>query len=203
MHLPPEQPVPVQEQFWERGYAVIPDLASASQLAFLRAAIEVSERHGRLVSENTVVPQGALDEYSAPAAEMLLTQAMPAIETVIGQKLLPTYAYWRIYHRGAELSRHVDRESCEISATLPIFAEPAQPAWSIYFKDQKGEKAPVALLPGSAAIYRGPIVPHWREAFTGMCQYQIFLHYVLSDGEHAALAFDRRSGLSIDRVFDI
>jgi hypothetical protein len=198
MHLPPEQPVPVQEQFWERGYAVIPDLASASQLAFLRAAIETSQQHKRIVAEDTVVTQGTVGEYSPPAAEWLLTQAMPAIERLIGQRLLPTYAYWRIYSNGAELRRHVDRDSCEISATLPIFAEPLHPAWPIYFKNQNGEKASVALSPGSAAIYRGTVVTHWRKVFPGTCQYQIFLHYVLAEGDYAALALDRRSGLSID-----
>jgi hypothetical protein len=123
---------------------------------------------------------------------------MPVIADVIGRALLPSYAYWRIYGPGAELRRHVDRKSCEISVTLPIHTEPAAP-WPIHFRDLTGKSAAVALSPGEGAIYLGALLPHWREPFAGQSNCQLFLHYVLEDGDQTDFAFDRRSGLAIDR----
>jgi hypothetical protein len=177
-------------QFWERGYAVAHDLADASQLNFAKAAIEVSERNGRMRHRTGIVPQGALNEYSPPAGRLLLQHCLPGIEAVVGRKLLPAYAFWRIYGHGAELKPHFDRESCEVSATMTIHADNDGPDWPIHFRDLTGEEANVSLPAGSAALYQGYRVKHWREPFAGRRQYQTFLHYVVAGGEFAQHAGD-------------
>lgn len=178
-------------EFWDRGYATIANLMNARQLAFARAAIGLSERSGRMVHRTGIVPQGALNEYSAPVALLMLRQCLPAVEASVGKELLPTYAFWRIYGHGAQLNRHFDREACEVSATITIDAEPHSAAWPIWFRDLSGNESSLALPAGSAALYQGMRVEHWREPYGGQRQCQIFLHYVVADGPYAAQAGDQ------------
>ena len=185
------------EAFWHRGYAVVHDLVDTAQLAFVRTAMEVSHRTGRMRFATNVVPQGAMNEYSPIAGEALLVHCQPAFEAVTGRKLVPAYALCRIYEHGAELRRHVDRNACEVSASLPIFAEPADQPWPIHVRDLQGQDIGVALQPGSAIVYQGCAIPHWRGPFSGLLQYSVFLHYVFEDGDKTAFAFDGREGLNL------
>ncbi len=146
------------------------------------------------------VPQGALNEYAPFAGEMMLNQCRPGIEAIVDRALEPAYAFWRIYRRGAELTRHVDRNACEISVSLPIHSSPTDAPWPIFVQDLQGVKTGVALHEGSGIVYQGCKIPHWREPFAGELQYQVFLHYVISGGDKLAFAFDRRNRRAIDRL---
>ena len=109
------------------------------------------------------------------------------MEKNTGLKLNPTYSYTRLYKKGDILKRHKDRFSCEISTTLnlggdnwPIFLEPKKNIGTtkdgfLTATNNKGKK--VNLNPGDMLIYKGNIVEHWREAFTGNDCVQTFLHY--------------------------
>jgi hypothetical protein len=183
--------------FWEQGYTVVRDLLGPAQLAFAKSAMDASNRTGKMRFATKVVPQGAMNEYSPIGGEALLMQCRPAFEAITGRKLIPAYAFWRIYQRGAELRRHVDRNSCEISASLPIHAVPAEKYWPIHVCDLAGTETSVPLVPGDAILYQGLRIPHWREPLDGEAQYQVFLHYVIADGDHANMAFDGRKGLKL------
>lgn len=183
--------------FWESGHAVAPDLLGPEQLAFVRAAMDASRRNGGKHIATRVAPQITLNEYAPIAGEAMLLQCRPAIEAVVGRELIPAYAYWRIYERGAQLLRHVDRSSCEVSVTLPIHSGPAGEPWPIWVDGLDGVEAAVGTAPGTGVVYQGCRVPHWREAFLGERQYQLFLHYVLADGPNAAMAYDGRESLNL------
>jgi hypothetical protein len=99
----------------------------------------------------------------------------------------------RIYVRGAELAKHTDRNSCEISATVPIEFE-SQNNWPLCI-EVDGNVRKIELEPGDALIYKGIQIPHWREAFQGERQVQIFLHYVRKDGPYSEFKFDGRPQL--------
>lgn len=184
--------------FWDRGYIVLPDFIDAQQVAFVRAAMDVSHRTGKMGLAPKVNPNPALNEYSPVGAEALLLQCRTRLEIAVGRALTPSYAYWRIYLPGAALPRHFDRDACEVSASLAIAGLPAEPGWPLHVRDLQGEEAGYALRPGDAIIYQGCRVQHWREPFTGERQYQVFLHYVLEDGDRTGHAFDQRSALKID-----
>jgi protoheme ferro-lyase len=62
----------------------------------------------------------AFSAASPAITETLLDIVTPMLSKAINCELYPTYSYLRIYVKGAELERHVDRPSCEISATVPI-----------------------------------------------------------------------------------
>ena len=125
--------------------------------------------------------------YGDVAMETLLLAVQPVMEKETKLKLIPTYAYARIYKNGDVLHRHKDRFSCEISTTLnlggdewPIFIEKDPKKGGLregkYVSDySKGSK--VVLAPGDMLVYKGNILEHWREAFEGQDCGQVFLHY--------------------------
>ena len=117
----------------------------------------------------------------------------PLVEQASGLALYPTYSYFRLYKHGDVLKRHRDRPACEISVTLNLGQEPAEP-WPIYIER---DAAPFAaqLCPGDALIYRGCDCFHWRDAYRGVRLAQVFLHYVDRNGLNAGEKFDRRKTL--------
>ena len=66
--------------------------------------------------------------YADIAMETLLLKVQPRMEKETGLKLIPTYAYARIYKNGDILHRHKDRFSCEISTTMNLGGD----EWPIY-----------------------------------------------------------------------
>lgn len=111
--------------------------------------------------------------------ETLLEQTWSELEELLGTKLLPTYAYARLYSNGDELKKHTDRDSCEVSMTLQL-GRSHNYAWPIYMGNARYD-----LAEGDAILYRGCDVEHWREPCDGPDSYysgQCFLHFVLEDG---------------------
>ncbi len=141
---------------------------------------------GRYEGENDQIPN-TYSCYSDILMDTLLLKLQPIMEKNTGLKLNPTYSYTRLYKKGDILKRHKDRFSCEISTTLnlggdnwPIFLEPKKNIGTtkdgfLTATNNKGKK--VNLNPGDMLIYKGNIVEHWREAFTGNDCVQTFLHY--------------------------
>ena len=124
--------------------------------------------------------------YGDPVFDSMLTVKQPFIEKIVGYKLLPTYSYWKMYTKYSTLTKHVDRPSCEISATINIGSD-GSTEWPIYMN-----KTPVYMKPGDAAVYLGTKVPHYRKAFQGDLCAQVFLHYVKKDGPHKNYYMDKR-----------
>ena len=125
--------------------------------------------------------------------ETLLDLMTPALSQTLNCELYPTYSYLRIYVKGAALVKHTDRYSCEVSATLPIEYE-SQSIWPLCL-EVGGNVKKIELEPGDALIYKGIQIPHWRDAFEGERQVQVFLHYVKKHGEYSEFKFDKRPNL--------
>lgn len=124
-----------------------------------------------------------------PAFDCLLERLWPAVEVVVEESLIPTYAYSRLYSNGDELVRHTDRPACEVSMTIQL-ARTHHYAWPIYMGGKRFD-----LGEGDAVIYSGCTVEHWRNPCDGPEDYlsgQVFLHYVRENGQHATHAGDKR-----------
>ena len=140
------------------------------------------------------------------------------MEKIIGRDLYETYYYDRYYFPGQELTKHADRDACEISVTVHISTN-LKEQWPIQIKtpdiyadkEKKellslGQTKKVILEPGDGMIYKGCERPHWRDRMPGTLEtslakinnqsleqfyyHQIFFHYVLQDGERAHCAWD-------------
>lgn len=124
-----------------------------------------------------------------PVCETLLEMAWPEMERMVGEPLIPTYSYARVYANGNELKKHTDRPSCEVSMTIQL-GRSHHYSWPIYMGNQR-----IDLGEGDAVIYPGMDVVHWRDKCDGPPDYysgQVFLHFVKANGVHKEWAGDKR-----------
>ena len=132
--------------------------------------------------------------YGDPLFDTLMEDLRPKMEEATGLRLLPTYSYARKYLPGEELVPHLDRPSCEVSATLTLGYK--GDVWPIYLSRDstvENEIGSVDLKIGDLLIYRGTELNHWRKPYTeGEWQCQVFVHYVDADGPHKDLEYDKR-----------
>lgn len=200
----------ISEEFQKNGYVSIQGLVSKEQCEILKDALKVeAEASGK----HDVQCPKSKSIRDVVIFDKLLVDMLPEMEQITGLKLLPTYAYARWYVSGEELKPHIDRESCEISATLtlgfdgnpwPIFiADPSDNDSDKELLDIDDKKirvknlSEITLKVGDAVIYKGCSMYHWREEYKeGNWQAQVFLHYVDANGPNAQWKFDKRSSLS-------
>lgn len=119
--------------------------------------------------------------------ETLQERLWPLMEQIVGEELLPTYAYARLYSNGDELVKHTDRPACEISVTIQL-GRSHHYSWPIYMGGQRFD-----IAEGDGVVYKGCDIEHWRNPCDGPKDYysgQVFLHYVKRNGQHAAHAGD-------------
>lgn len=122
--------------------------------------------------------------YSLPVCNILLGRLADKVSELAGKKLRPTYTYCRVYMKGAVLTPHKDRPSCEYSVTLNL--SQTHP-WTIYM----GKKG-VVLKPGDGVLYKGCEIEHSRKEFEGDEYIQVFLHYVDATGPHKDYVYDHK-----------
>ena len=157
--------------------------------------------------------EGSIARYWHPHYRQVHSDIRKIIEMAIERKLYNTYYYDRVYFSGQQLTKHTDREACEISVSIHINTN-LEENWPIYFKttdkytdsskkkiSQKGKIVGLNLERGDGVVYKGCERPHWRDAMPGTFEemnghekfyyHQIFFHYVLQDGMRAHFAFDR------------
>jgi hypothetical protein len=149
--------------------------------------------------------------YGITDFDALLEALTPAVSEAAGKRLVPTYSYARMYVTGEILAKHTDRSACQYSVTLclgmdsqpwPIFmATVADAASGAPFETvggktmYMGEPSSVSLGVGDGVLYLGMDMVHYREAFEGQWQAQVFLHWVDADGPYADQKYDGRDGL--------
>lgn len=186
-------PIGYDQLFEEKGYVVLKQFIPRIMCDYISENIKVLEASAGLNYGDTQVEK-AFSVGSPVVTETLLDIVTPVLSRTINCELYPTYSYLRIYLKGAELAKHMDRPSCEISATLPISYD-ASDIWPLYV-EAGGTVSRIALEPGDALVYKGIEIPHWREAFEGERQVQVFLHYVRKNGDYQEYKFDQRPFLS-------
>lgn len=123
--------------------------------------------------------------YADYVMESLMICKSKKMSEITGLKLLPTYAFWRMYTYGSDLKKHKDRPSCQYSVTVNISSSGEK--WPIF-----ADGTEVNLEPGDGMVYKGCDVLHWREPFKGDYQAQVFLHYVDANDKYAEFARDKR-----------
>lgn len=172
------------------GYVLLPKFVTPEQAEHLNQefTFALSVLPQAFGVDNQVASAKSIYNF-IPFMELLVSKCNE-LSGVVGQNLLPTYAYSRMYFNGAVLDRHRDRPACEISVTLNLAGDKE---WPIYFETPDGQEHKVDMAPGDAALYLGCERPHWRDVFDGAYTAQVFLHYVRSRGMHNQHAFDKLS----------
>ena len=152
---------------------------------------------------------GSMSRYNHPSYKSIHKLILKLIQNILKMDLLPTYYFDRFYYEGQELSRHVDRPSCEISATVQISTN-REGAWPIWFRLPDNTENYISMKDGDMVIYKGHEIEHWREPLQSKYgrmnkffnklkkkaddtyHHQIFFHYVNAQGSYVHYAYDRR-----------
>tara|TARA_R100000329_G_scaffold119587_1_gene98574 strand:- start:581 stop:1138 length:558 start_codon:yes stop_codon:yes gene_type:complete len=134
--------------------------------------------------------------YGDPMTESLMLKKRDFMEKETGLKLSPTYSFWRCYTKFADLKKHKDRPSCEISVTVNIGSDGTK--WPIFINNKK-----FICEPGDGVIYLGCEYEHWREEFKGDYSIQTFLHYVDKNGPNKEWVLDKRKQFGLDKNLEI
>jgi PKHD-type hydroxylase len=187
-----------QEYFDKNNYLVLMNALPKEQCDMLVAHMFDLYEKGKLVKDEQCPLSDSV--YGDPIFDDLLVKYAEPIGKQIGRKLLPTYTYCRIYRRGEVLKKHKDRPACEISATMTLGYN-AKNVWKIYFDEEK--ETPIDLEVGEMAVYKGCESLHWRPAFKGEWQVQVFFHYVDANGPYAHHAKDGRSDYGIQKTQNV
>lgn len=164
--------------------AVPKELAQFLSHVLMRAAHEMKIWN---IKADPQVPTALAMLHHEIMFDTLMERCWPAIENLIEEELIPTYAYARLYNNGDVLEKHSDREACEISITIQL-ARTHNYSWPIYMGEQRYD-----LNEGDAVLYKGCEISHWRNKCDGPTGYmsgQAFLHYVRKNGPNVNHAFD-------------
>lgn len=184
-------------QFEDNGYVYMKGFLDKENAEELTRALKGLVVENKTFNDDQCPKSQGIHSENAPVFDSLLEQLLPHFEKASGKKLLPTYAYARLYAPGETLKNHRDRPSCEISSTLTLGFD-GDP-WPIFMSKEENPKNPEPILMdvGDAVLYRGQELYHWRNEYKeGEWQAQIFLHYVDADGPNTEWIYDKRGKLS-------
>lgn len=172
-----------QASFARDRYAVVRDLLPPLQVAALRLHYRSLLAKGFFAFGDSQVERrywGYQDKIGL-FYHRLLT---PVACKIAGRALKPSYVYFASYRPGAVLTRHVDREQCEISISFLVdySPEPEDTSdWPILVESPSRPGIAVAIEQGlgDALFYKGCEVYHHRDALPdGRTSTSLFFHYV-------------------------
>lgn len=175
----------MQLEIIQNSYIHVPRFINPNDAATYAA--EFSSHCKNLLIEGDPQAPNSSAVYNFLPFVRLLVNKIPHVSQLLGEEVLPTYTYARIYKKNSDLARHKDRHACEISLTLNLAKDTD---WPIYFERPDGSETCVELDPGDAVMYLGCTAEHWRNKFEGKEHTQLFMHYVRSYGVNSWAFFD-------------
>jgi hypothetical protein len=130
------------------------------------------------------------------ALDAVLEWIRPEVSRLVGFDLAPTYSYTRQYAKGEALTRHTDRDACEISVTASIQIPKGAGPSVVHLKPPNFQETKVEMFEGDGCVYAGTEVEHWRDRFRVGGYIQLFLHFIAKHGRnYPRLTFDGRECL--------
>ena len=186
---------PQHDYFEEHGYIYLTEVLSKEMCADLTKMMFDLYEKGELEKDGQCPLSDSI--YGHPIFDKLLEELALPFGHNIGRTLLPAYTYARIYRPGETLKRHVDRPSCELSATMTLGHDQMSELWPIFMSKDPADKAgnSVIIDVGDCVFYKGNELVHWRPEYVGEWQVQVFFHYVDANGPHKEYAYDKRESL--------
>lgn len=175
----------MNQELIENNYLYVPSFITLEEAGNLAQEFFASEK---TFTFDRQCPKSPAVYNFMPCVKTLIKK-IPHVSDLVGEDVLPTYTYGRIYQNGEVLNRHRDRPACEISLTVNLY-QLGNP-WPIWIQKPSGEEVNLYLNAGDAMVYLGCDADHWREQFTGDAYVQVFLHYVLANGQRSHIFFDR------------
>lgn len=110
-----------------------------------------------------------LDEFKG-----VMKRLEQEVKKFASDDIMPVYTYARIYRKGEQLKKHLDRKACEFSITISL-DKSGKDNWPFYIQSNKKEE--FMLNQGDALIYKGNELYHWRNKLEYEWHSQLFIHY--------------------------
>ncbi len=171
----------IEGDYRRDGYALIRELVprgvARALMARLRADLPAGPITPQPHTASEILRGPAFEIYGNvyPPMQAFLWALTPAMEAITGQRLIPTYDYFRIYREGDICRVHRDRPACQHSLSLTLDYSDDVP-WPLEvgaagdagpqdaFTDDFGEEPSAALSMGvgDAVAYRGVEHRHGR-----------------------------------------
>lgn len=174
-------------QIIQNNYLYVPEFVSRDDAQVLAKQFKEHSEKFNLQGDSQAPNSASM--YNFMPFVRLLVEKVPEATALLGEKVLPTYTYARVYKHGSVLERHRDRPACEISFTLNLSKDAD---WPIWFQRPDGSETSVELNPGDSVLYLGCQADHWRTQFEGQEYTQLFMHYVRSYGTKSWAYFDKQ-----------
>lgn len=201
----------------EQNFKHIKDAMHIETCNFLTDFLRQCSENNIGMDDGQCPKSSSVSSHQHDILDKVLEEFTPFMEKEVGKKLFPTYAYARYYLNGEVLLCHTDRPACEYSATITLGFD--KNVWPIFIANPGKETdqgiigefdeifrvkdvSKIEMEVGDAVVYKGGVAPHWRDAFEGQWQAQIFLHYVDQNGKYSEEKFDRRKKLSHHKIDD-
>lgn len=178
----------MNSELLQNNYKLIKNFISTKRAIQIYKEFKLCDSFYKFAPDSQAKNSSAVYNY-LPALE-ILCEKTNEVSNILGETVLPTYTYARIYRTNDDLKKHTDRDSCEISLTLHLFGDKP---WPIWIETPEGKSKCLILEPGDAMIYLGCVAPHWRDKYVGKEYAQFFLHYVRSRGVCAPSYFDKNT----------
>jgi hypothetical protein len=176
--------------FADRQYLLIERFIDTRLARVLFGILQLRRWRGESRRDDQV--PSAHSHWGDSTLDALLLGLSSSVESAIGWRLLPTYAYARLYVEGDLLPRHRDRHECEVAVTIHLGHIGHLIPPPIHFAPAGQPEVAVRQGTGDAVIYCGDSVEHWRERFEGQYFGQLFLNYVRADGLRRMRIYDGR-----------
>ena len=180
----------MKTEFDDLGFLVIRNFISEEK------AVKLSNEFREFCDKNKDLTKPDPQAPTSPAAHNysafveLLSSKTSKVSKIVGERVLPSYCYARVYAEKSVLERHTDRPACETSLTVHLDGDRE---WEFFVEDKTGKVNKVVLNRGDAILYAGQDVPHWRDEYQGSFYSQVFLHYVKSGGDNKFNYFEKNS----------
>ena len=200
--------------YYDKGFVLLngllPREVAGAYLSIMQKAVgDTPELQKRFRASAHAVTQPALELFSNnfPFSLGILWGLTPVMEDITGVSLLPSYAYGRVYPKGARLDVHSDRKSNEHSLNLTLGysddiiwdfnMETKARAEEDLLKTDTSEDfgdndyVNVKMNPGDATAYRGVHFRHARlTPNPNAWSAHLFMGWVDRDGPYKGNAFD-------------
>ncbi|MCY7280441.1 MAG: hypothetical protein LH610_06000 [Sphingomonas bacterium] len=199
----------IEGDYQRDGFALVRGMVPRGVARALMARLKADLPPGPLGAPTDLIPilnRPAVDIYGNdyPPMQAFLWALTPAMEAVTGQRLIPTYDYFRIYREGDICRIHRDRPACQHSLSmtldysddvpwpLEVGTEGVHGPQDVYADDFGPEpNRSMAMGVGDAVAYRGVEHRHGRTTPNpNAWSAHLFLHWVDPNGPFADQAFD-------------
>lgn len=178
----------INAKLHRNNYIILPNLIDKDEAKDLANQFKLFCEDNKLKGDWLVEKSYAYRNY-LPFLEILLDKTH-YFSKLLGEPLLPTFSYSRIYYNKSVLPVHKDQQNCEIAITINLDCDML---WDIMIRtpypDHRTEK--ITLNPGDAMLYYGTEALHWREEFQGTYYCGLFLCYVRSRGKLSSLTYEQ------------